>query len=127
KEDRAVIGKRLAEERNLILVPPYDDHNVMAGQGTIGLEICEDAVALGVGLDAVVTPVGGGGLAAGISTAVSAMSPRTKIYGVEPEAFDDTRRSIAANERVGNEPGQKSICDALMVQTPGELTFPVNK
>lgn len=127
KEDRAVIGKKLADERNLILVPPYDDHNVIAGQGTIGLEVAEDAVALGLGLDIVLTPVGGGGLAAGISTAIAGMSPRTKVYGVEPAAFDDTRRSIAAGERVENEPGKKSICDALMVQTPGELTFPVNK
>jgi threonine dehydratase len=127
KEDRAVIGKKLAEERGLVLVPPYDDHNVMAGQGTIGLEIAEDAAALGLGLDVVLTPVSGGGLAAGIATAIAGLSPRTKVYGVEPMDFDDTARSMAAGERVENAPDARTICDALMVQTPGELTFPVNK
>ena len=126
-EDRAVIGQRLAEERKLVLVPPYDDQNVMAGQGTIGLEIAADIAALGETLDMVVTPVGGGGLAAGIATAIAAMSPRTKVYGVEPQQFDDTKRSIAAGERVANKPGAKSICDALQVQKPGELTFPINR
>jgi threonine dehydratase len=126
-EDRAAIGRKLANERRLVLVPPYDDHNVMAGQGTIGLEIAEDAVALGLGIDLVLTPVGGGGLAAGISTAISGLSTRAKIYGVEPEAYDDTARSIAAGERLENDPGAKTICDALMVQKPGDLTFPVNK
>jgi threonine dehydratase len=127
KEDRAAIGQKISEERKLVLVPPYDDQNVMAGQGTIGLEIAADIAALGETLDAVVTPVGGGGLAAGISTAITAMSPRTKVYGVEPEAFDDTKRSIAAGERVANSPDAKSICDALMVPKPGELTFPINR
>ncbi len=126
-EDRAEIGRRLAAERGLVLVPPYDDHNVMAGQGTIGLEIAEDASALDVAFDILLTPCGGGGLAAGISTAIAALSPRTKVFGVEPEAFDDTARSIAAGERMANASGAKSICDALQVQTPGELTFPINK
>ena len=126
-QDRAAIGRKLAEERGLVLVPPYDDHNIMAGQGTIGLEVAEDAAALGVALDAVLTPCSGGGLAAGISTAIAALSPRTKIYGVEPQAFDDTARSIAAGERLENGPGAKSICDALLVQKPGELTFPINR
>jgi len=125
-EDRAAIGRRLAEERGLVLVPPYDDHNVMAGQGTIGLEIAEDAAAQGVTFDILLTPCGGGGLAAGVSTAMAALSPRTKVYGVEPEAFDDTARSIAAGERLENDRGAKSICDALQVQMPGELTFPIN-
>jgi len=126
-EDRAAIGRKLASERNLVLVPPYDDHNVMAGQGTIGLEICEDALAQNIRLDAVLTPCGGGGLAAGISTAVTTLSPRTKVYGVEPKDFDDTARSIAAGERLSNPPGAKSICDALQVDKPGELTFPINR
>ena len=126
-EDRAAIGRKLAEERHLVLVPPYDDHNVMAGQGTIGLEIAEDAVAQSLNFDVLLTPCGGGGLAAGISTAITALSPRTKVYGVEPEAFDDTARSLAAGERVANDLGAKSVCDALMVPSPGELTFPINK
>ncbi len=126
-EDRAAIGRRLAAERSLVLVPPYDDQNVMAGQGTIGSEIFEDATAHGVVFDAVLTPCGGGGLAAGISTAIKTLSPRTKVYGVEPEDFDDTARSIAAGERLANAPGAKSICDALQVDKPGELTFPINK
>ncbi|MBI1210898.1 MAG: pyridoxal-phosphate dependent enzyme [Alphaproteobacteria bacterium] len=127
KEDRAVIGRKLAEERKLTLVPPYDDQNIMAGQGTIGLEIAADIAALGETLDVTIMPLGGGGLASGIATAISALSPRTKIYGVEPQAFDDTKRSIAAGERVSNAPDAKSICDALQVQMPGELTFPINR
>ena len=126
-EDRAAIGQKLAEERKLVLVPPYDDQNVMAGQGTIGLEIAADIAALGETLDVVITPVGGGGLAAGISTAITALSPRTKVYGVEPTGFDDTKRSIEAGDRVANAPDAKSICDSLQVQKPGELTFPINR
>ena len=77
--------------------------------------------------DLVLTPCSSGGLAAGISTAITTLSPRTKVYGVEPRGFDDTARSIAAGERLANAPGAKSICDALLVDMPGELTFPINK
>lgn len=127
KEDRVAIGKKLAAERGLILVPPFDDVAVMAGQGTIGLELAEDAKALGITLDAVLVCCSGGGLSAGIGTALASLSPQTKLITVEPAAYDDMARSLQAGERLANSPGPLSICDALMVDKPGELTFPILK
>ena len=124
-QDRVAIGQRLAAERGLVLVPPYDDCHVMAGQGTIGLELAEDARALGVVFDMVLVPCSGGGLAAGIATALSALSPSTRVIAVEPANYDDMVRSLKAGERVANAPGPQSICDALMVDMPGALTFPI--
>jgi threonine dehydratase len=125
KEDRVAIGKKLAANQGLTLLPPFDDYNVMAGQGTIGLELIEDAKAFGITFDAVLAPCSGGGLTSGIATALAALSPTTKVYAVEPMAFDDLARSLKAGERLANAPGAKSICDALMVDKPGELTFPI--
>lgn len=127
KEDRVAIGKKLAAERGLILVPPFDDYAVMAGQGTIGLELAEDAKAFGLTFDAVLVCCSGGGLSAGIGTALGALSPQTKLVTVEPERYDDMARSLSAGERLANGPGPLSICDALMVDKPGELTFPILK
>ncbi len=124
-EDRVAIGKRLAAERGLVLVPPFDDYHVMAGQGTIGLELAEDARALGVAFDMVLVPCSGGGLAAGIATALSALSPPTQVIAVEPASYDDMVRSLKAGQRLANAPGPQSICDALMVDMPGALTFPI--
>jgi threonine dehydratase len=125
KEDRVAIGKKLATDRGLILVPPFDDYAVMAGQGTIGLELAEDAKAIGATLDAVLVCCSGGGLSAGIGTALEALSPKTKLVTVEPAAYDDMARSLKAGERLANAPAPLSICDALMVDKPGELTFPI--
>jgi threonine dehydratase len=125
KEDRAAIGRQLAEERALTLVPPFDDYRIMAGQGTVGLELVEDARASGVSLDAVLVPCSGGGLTAGVATALAELSPQTKVYGVEPQNFDDTARSLAAGQRLANTAATPSICDALMTERPGELTFPI--
>lgn len=125
-EDRAVVGSRLANERGLTLVPPYDDPHVMAGQGTLGLEVAHQAAAAGVELDALLICCSGGGLTAGCALAMEMESPRTAIYAVEPEGFDDTARSLVAGQRVSNEPGHTSICDAILADKPGELTFPVN-
>lgn len=125
KEDRVAIGRKLAAERGLTLVPPFDDYHVMAGQGTIGLELAEDAQALGITLDVVLVPCSGGGLSAGIATALAARSPKTKVYAVEPARFDDLARSLEAGERVANTGATPSICDALMADKPGELTFPI--
>jgi threonine dehydratase len=125
KEDRAAIGRKLAEERALTLVPPFDDYRIMAGQGTIGLELVEDARANGLSLDAVLVPCSGGGLTAGVATALAELSPNTKVYGVEPENFDDTARSLAAGKRLANTGATPTICDALMTERPGELTFPI--
>jgi threonine dehydratase len=125
KEDRVAIGQRLAKERGLVLVPPFDDYHVMAGQGTIGLELVADAAQQGMAFDLVLVPCSGGGLAAGIATALAALSPRTRVVAVEPRTHDDLARSISAGARVANPAGRTSICDSLMVDQPGALTFPL--
>jgi threonine dehydratase len=122
-EDRAEIGAALARDRGLTLVPPYDDLDVMAGQGTAALELAEDAGPI----DVLVTPVSGGGLIAGCGTAVRTANPVARIVGVEPAAGDDTRRSLAAGERVRLDAVPTTIADGLQVDTPGALTFPVNR
>ena len=121
-ESREEIGERLAEERGLELVKPYDDPLVMAGQGTTALELLADVP----GLDTLVAPVGGGGLIAGCSTVVRALSPATRVVGVEPEAGDDTVRSFAAGERVEIDV-PRTIADGLQATAPGELTFEINR
>jgi threo-3-hydroxy-L-aspartate ammonia-lyase len=121
-ESREEIGARLAEERGLALVKPYDDPLVMAGQGTTALELLADVK----GLDALVAPVGGGGLIAGCSTVANALAPEMRIVGVEPEAGDDTARSFAAGERVQIDV-PRTIADGLQTTAPGELTFTVNR
>ncbi|TPN34623.1 threonine/serine dehydratase [Mesorhizobium sp. B2-3-3] len=114
-------------DKGMVLVPPFDDPAIIAGQGTIGLELVGQAKALGVSLDAVIVPCGGGGLTSGISVAVKDASPGTAVWAVEPEHFDDTRRSLAAGARVSNEPGYSSICDAILTAEPGAITFEINR
>ncbi|HXZ01327.1 MAG TPA: threonine/serine dehydratase [Stellaceae bacterium] len=126
-ESREAIGARLAAERGASLVPPYDDARVIAGQGTVGLEIAAQAAALGARLDALVVPASGGGLVAGCALALAAESPATRVYSAEPEAADDLRRSLAAGERLANDPAARSICDALLAPMPGEITFAINR
>ena len=121
-ESREEIGARLAEERGLELVKPYDDPLVMAGQGTTALELLAEVK----GLDVLVIPVGGGGLIAGCSTVARALSPEMRIVGVEPEAGDDTARSLATGERVHIDV-PRTIADGLQTTAPGELTFAVNR
>ncbi len=118
-EDREALGRALAEERGLPLVPPYDHPGVMAGQGTAALELLDEVG----GLDLLVVPVGGGGLIAGCATAVDG---RARVVGVEPDAGDDTRRSLAAGERVEIEV-PRTIADGLQATAPGRLTFGVNR
>ena len=127
QESREAIGRSIAEERGAALIPPYDDACIIAGQGTAGLELAAQAKSLGAALDAVVAPVGGGGLIAGCALALAGESPKTKIYGAEPAAFDDLRRSLEAGERRGNDPAARSICDALQAPMPGELTFAIHR
>ena len=122
REDREALGDALAAERGLELVRPYDDPLVMAGQGTAALELVGDAGPL----DVLVVPVGGGGLIAGCSTAAKGLAPRVRVVGVEPEAADETRRSLAAGERV-RIPVPRTIADGLQVTEPGRLTFEVNR
>ncbi|MFG2456059.1 threo-3-hydroxy-L-aspartate ammonia-lyase [Streptomyces sp. NPDC048523] len=120
--DREAIAEALAAERGLALIPPYEHPHVMAGQGTAALELLEEAGELG----ALLTPVGGGGLMAGSATAAKGLHPGIRMVGVEPEAGDDTRRSLEAGRRV-TIPVPKTIADGQALHTPGELTFSVNR
>ncbi|HEX4710154.1 threonine/serine dehydratase [Phenylobacterium sp.] len=124
-ENREAIAAAVSAERGAVVVPAFDDPHIIAGQGTVGLELMRQAEALGALPDVVIAPVGGGGLMAGTATAVKALSPRTAMVGVEPEAFDDTLRSLQAGERIVTKPTGRSLCDALESPAPGELTFPV--
>ncbi len=124
-ESREEIGGRLAEERGLTLIKPYDEPMVIAGQGTCGLEIAEQARAAGVGEAEVLVCCGGGGLASGIALALEAEAPGLRVRTVEPAGFDDWARSLAAGERRGNPSETGSISDALLAKMPGELTFPI--
>lgn len=121
-EDREEIGWRIAAERGLILVPPFDDAMVIAGQGTAALELLEEAGTI----DLLLAPVSGGGLIAGCAVAVKALIPDARVIGVEPASADDYRQSLAAGRRVAIEV-PPTIADALQVSTPGELTFALNR
>jgi threonine dehydratase len=124
-EDREAIGARLAAERGLTLIRPYDDPLVIAGQGTCGLEIAAQAAAEGVAEADVLVCCGGGGLTAGIALALAAEAPGLRARTVEPAGFDDTARSLAAGRVLRNARAAGSICDAILTPEPGELTFPV--
>jgi len=126
-EDRVAIADEIAAERGCVVVPSYDDPHIIAGQGTLGIEIVEQAAGRGASLDVLLCCVGGGGLIAGTSTAVKALSPSTAIWGVEPAGFDETRRSLESGRRETIDPDARSICDALLTPIPGELTFPINR
>lgn len=119
-QDRAALAKQLSEERGLTLIPPYDHYDVMAGQGTVALELIEEVGPLG----ALLVPIGGGGLISGCATAATALSPGIRVIGVEPAAGDDTARSLAAGERVEIDV-PRTIADGLAISSPGELTFPI--
>ncbi len=126
-ESREEIGEKLAAEQGATLVPPYDDPFIIAGQGTVGLELAAQAKEMDAPLDAVLVPCGGGGLSSGCALALSEECPEAKLFSVEPEGFDDTARSLAAGERLSNEAGAQSFCDALILPTPGEMTFSINQ
>lgn len=127
RENREEIAARIAQERGAVIVPPFEHPQIIAGQGTTGLELVEQAAERGASLDAVLAPVSGGGLIAGIALAVKAGSPATQIHSVEPEGFDDHARSLAGGRRVRNAKASGSICDALLSPEPGALTFAVNQ
>ncbi len=126
-EDREAIAAQLCSERGATLVHPYDDAGVMAGQGTAGAELVEQAAAFGMVPDVVLTPCGGGGLTAGLALALQELAPGAELGTVEPEGFDDTARSLAAHERLANERAGGSVCDALLSPMPGKLTFRINE
>lgn len=124
-ESREAIGEEIARTRGSVLVRPFDDPFIIEGQGTCGLEILEQADAP---IDQLLCGASGGGLMAGINLAFAERSPDTQTWAVEPAAYDDTRRSLEAGERMTYPPGAApSICDALMSDRPGELTFPINR
>ena len=120
KQDREDFALDLAERERLVMVPPYDDYFVLAGQGTCGLELLEEVPEL----DCVLAPCSGGGLFAGVATAAKALNPKIRCYPVEPDTADDTRRSWLKGERISI-PAPPTIADGLRVQIPGKLTFPI--
>ena len=124
-EDREAIARDLAAERGAEIVPSYEDERIIAGQGTVGLEIADQSIELGVPVDSVVINCGGGGLTAGSAIALKSRLPDADIYTVEPEEFDDTARSLASGKRVAIRDDARSICDALLTDMPGQLTFDI--
>src|SRR6266700_4521506 len=126
REDREAIANGIADKRGATLVRPYDDPLVIAGQGTVGREIAADMAALGIAPDIVVAPASGGGLIAGVATAVKARFPQAQIIVAEPKGYDDHAMSLRAGHREAHPAAGRTICDALMAAMPGELTFSIN-
>jgi threonine dehydratase len=120
KQDREAVAIEIAERDGRVMVPPYDDSLILAGQGTCGVEFLEEVPDL----DCLLAPCSGGGLFAGVSTAAKAMNPRIRCFAVEPDTADDTRQSFLKGERVSIPP-PPTIADGLRVQSPGTLTFPI--
>ena len=125
--DREKIARELASQSGAALVPSYEHVDIIAGQGTVGLEIGRQALARQQPPDQVLICCGGGGLSAGTAVAIRSLCPGAEIYLVEPEDFDDTRRSFASGSRQRNDPEARSICDALLTETPGTMTFAINR
>jgi threonine dehydratase len=125
-DDREAIGREIAGRTGAVLIRPYDDALIVAGQGTLGLELADQAARLGAELDATLVCCGGGGLVAGCALALTHLIRGIAVHAVEPLGFDDTTRSLAVGRRLGNVPGSRSLCDALLAPMPGELTFAVN-
>lgn len=124
-EDRDALGASLTAERGLTLIKPFDDPQVIAGQGTIGLELAEQAAALGISRAPVITCCGGGGLSAGIALALEARAPGLTVRTAEPAGFDDMARSLATGRIERNAQATGSICDAILTPAPGTITFPI--
>lgn len=126
-EDRSAIGRDLAQKRGLTLIKPYDEPQVIAGQGSVGLEIAEQARAEGVCEADVLICCGGGGLTSGVALALEGTAPGLRVRPAEPERFDDVTRSLASGQIESNAEISGSICDAILTPSPGEVTFPVLK
>jgi threonine dehydratase len=124
-EDREAIARKILSERGGVLVPPYDDPHIIAGQGTLGLELVRQARELGAEPNFVATPLGGGGLTSGVAIAVKSLAPDAEIWGAEPEGFDDTARSLASGLEEKNVPGARSICDSIQTVALGKITLPL--
>lgn len=123
--DRDTLAARLSAERGLVLVPPFDHPEVIAGQGTVGLELADQLAAAGVSRAEVLVPCGGGGLSTGIAVALAAAAPDLRLRTVEPAGFDDMARSLAAGRPLRNAATTGSVCDAILTPEPGRLTLPV--
>jgi threonine dehydratase len=126
-ESREEIAAALVARTGATLIPPYEHPDVIAGQGTLALELAADAAAAGLAMDRLIVPAGGGGLIAGCALAMSSVSPGTKIHAAEPVDWDDTARSLASGQRERNAPDGSTFCDAILTPTPGELTFSINR
>jgi len=127
REDREAIAGKICAERGAVLVKPFDDAGIIAGQGTAGLEIAEDVARFGVVLDEVLVPCSGGGLVSGIALALKGAGVAAKVHSVEPENFDGMKRSLEAGARVQAPGGALSIADALMAPIPGAIVFELAK
>ncbi len=126
-ESREDIARAICADTGAVLVPSYDDPDVIAGQGTLGLEMCRQLEEADDRIDTLLVCCGGGGLIAGVSLAFAALSPRTEVYAAEPAGYDDHARSLQAGKRVANQPGAKSLCDALLAPEPGAITWQINR
>jgi len=127
RDNREAIGAEIASTRGATLVPPYDDPWIIAGQGTVGLEIAEQMAELGERIDVVCTCASGGGLTAGVALAMEALAPSARPYVAEPAGYNDHGLSLAAGERRAHAADAPTLCDALMAPIPGEITFPINQ
>ena len=126
RDDREAITAGIGREKQAAIVRPFDDPDIIAGQGTIGREVFTQLAGICAAADVLLSPCGGGGLVSGIALAMAELSPKTKVHAVEPALFDDTARSLVAHSRQKNAPDARSICDALLSPMPGELTFQLN-
>jgi threonine dehydratase len=123
--DREAIAREIAAQRGAALVPSYDHDQIIAGQGSIGLEIADDALQMGLAPELILIPCGGGGLSSGCAIALKSRLPGADVIAVEPVDFNDTARSFVAGKRLRIDDSARSICDALQSPMPGELTFPI--
>ncbi len=125
RESREEIGGRIAQERGAIIVPPFDDPYIIAGQGTVGLEIGDQALGMGLAVEEALAPCSGGGLANGMALGLHRIFPHAKAHTVEPAGFDDFARSLETGQKQRNASASGSACDALMAPTPGDITFAI--
>tara|TARA_B100000900_G_scaffold272553_1_gene232797 strand:- start:37 stop:705 length:669 start_codon:yes stop_codon:yes gene_type:complete len=125
-ESRESIGEKISIEENRSLIRPYDDVDIIAGQGTAGKEIYEQLMQISIIPDIYLCCCGGGGLIAGTSTYLKDKLPNIKSYSVEPFGFEDTKKSLKSRKILSNEKGYQSICDAIITPQPGNVTFPIN-
>jgi threonine dehydratase len=125
--DREAIARKIASEQGSVVVPAFDHAHIIAGQGTVGLELMQQCQDKGISPDQILINCSGGGLISGSAIAIKAASPATNVHPVEPQDFDNTARSLVSGKREANSPDARSICDALQTEMPGELTFSINR